>query len=232
MISIARNEPATVNLQNSTGSAFTALGGTVSSLDPYAPGQTDFSALIAEIKNRVAGFKATYPLDQMAIYLSSFEEYIHIFNAAASDPELSSIQWFGSSAIPKSPGLLANSTAAAFAVSTRFFVPQLSLPAAAKTIWEPVSIRIKKKTGLDPDAYALAVYDAVWVIGKTIEANDGIPTDINTLLSSFSTAADAYSGATGTTTLDANGDRAAHFDYWGLRANGSTYAWWVAGVSN
>lgn len=233
MISVARNEPLTVGLQNATGSSFTLLGGAVSSLDPYAPGQTDYSALVAQIKNRVNDFKSTYPLNQIVIYLSSYEEFIQIFQAAASDPDLRSVHWMGSSAVPKSAALATNATAAAFALSTRFIVPQLSLPAAAKTIWEPVSNRIKKKTGIDADAYALAVYDAVWVIGKTIEANDGLPSDINALISSFTTAANNYSGATGATTLDANGDRsAAHFDFWGIRPNGSTYGWAVTGVSN
>ena len=96
----------------------------------------------------------------------------------------------------------------------------------------PIAKRIKAKTGQDPDAFALAIYDAIFVIAKVIETSNGVPEDRATLLNAFNFEAAAYSGITGPTLLDSAGDRATgSYNYWGLRSSNGVYGWVMVGKS-
>jgi branched-chain amino acid transport system substrate-binding protein len=129
--------------------------------------------------------------------------------------------------------LVGDPDAAAFAVSTQFFTPTFGLSDTYKSAWEPLSARIKTITGFDPDAFGIAVYDAMWVIAKTVEASSGVPSDLNDLESEFITQANAYVGATGPTELDTFGDRdSGSFDYFGIKEVGGVYQWKLVGKSN
>ena len=87
-------------------------------------------------------------------------------------------------------------------------------------------------TGIQSDAYTLAAYDALHVISKMIEAEDGIPGSSTSLQSAFLNAANGYSGATGVISLNENGDRASgSFDYWGIENVNGTYQWVFVGQS-
>jgi hypothetical protein len=76
-----------------------------------------------------------------------------------------------------------------------------------------------------PDAFALAVYDAVWVAALAYLASPRT-VDADSLASRFVQAASTYHGTTGWTTLNAAGDRRyADFDFWAIRQSGSTNTW-------
>ena len=233
LVTIARDDAGNKGLQTSTGASFTTLGGAIQALTPYGTSISDFTAEIAAIKAQIAAFTTTYGADKVGVYLASFDECVALFKQAAADPVLSSVRWYGGDGVALSAALIGDPDAAAFAVSTQFFTPTFGLPDAYKTTWEPLIARIKTKTGIDADAFGIAVYDAMWVIAKTIEASNGVPADLNTLESQFVTQANAYVGATGPTNLDTFGDRASgSFDYWGIENVGGVYKWKLVGKSN
>ena len=66
----------------------------------------------------------------------------------------------------------------------------------ARDIWEPLAGKIRARTELEPDAYALAVYDAVWVVARGYVAS-GATLGIEELKRAFTTAAATGFGATG-----------------------------------
>jgi branched-chain amino acid transport system substrate-binding protein len=73
----------------------------------------------------------------------------------------------------------------------------------------------------------------MWVIAHTLEASDGKNLSFDQLKTTFEAQANSYTGITGPTALDANGDRdSGAFDYYGIVKTGTTYGWIVAGESN
>jgi len=232
LITVARDDAGNTGLQLSTGNAFTAAGGMVEATVPYAVAQTNFSSLLADIKSKLAMLKQTYTIDQIGIYLASFDECVALFTQADTDPELKNIHWFGGDGVVKSVALQTNPIAAAFADSTKFFAPEFGIPESSEDLSLPIAKRIKAKTGQEPDAFALAIYDAIFVIAKVIETSKGVPEDRAALLNAFNTEAATYSGITGPTLLDSAGDRATgSYNYWGLRKSNGVYGWVMVGKS-
>ncbi len=226
LVTIARNDAGNKGLQTSTGAAFSTLGGTISALTPYDQATTDFSSVIAGIKNAITTFTASYGTTGTAVYLASFDECAALFRQAASDPVLSSVNWYGGDGVVLSAALINDAAAAAFAVSTNFIAPTFGLPEETRSRWQPLSNAIKSRTVIDPDAFALAAYDAMWVIAMTYNAGSGSVPGFSSLKTTFRQHADTYYGVTGSTRLNDAGDRAAGtFDYWGIVSEGGAYIW-------
>jgi branched-chain amino acid transport system substrate-binding protein len=114
-----------------------------------------------------------------------------------------------------------------------FIAPNFGLPATAHPDLSVVSAAIKSKTGLEPDAYALAAYDAVWVIARTVESTRSTGTDYATVKNIFKTESAKYFGITGQTLLNTAGDRSSGvFDYWGISLEAGKYKWVFRGKSS
>ena len=76
-----------------------------------------------------------------------------------------------------------------------------------------------------PDAFALSTYDALFVVERALRAAGDLK-DFASFKAAFVNAANAYSGVTGSTALDAAGDRlSADFDFWAVRPVNGTYGW-------
>ena len=101
-----------------------------------------------------------------------------------------------------------------------------------KSKWQPIAERIKRSTGIEADAFALAAYDAMWVIAYSLEKTNGTVADYTNLKTVFAQQSNTYNGVTGTTALDSFGDRSSGaFAYWGLKKSGTTYTWTMTGTS-
>jgi branched-chain amino acid transport system substrate-binding protein len=135
------------------------------------------------------------------------------------------VRWYGADGIAQTTPLLANSAAVAFAEQVGFPAPLFGLDPSAAEKWQPLAARIKARAGTDPDAFALAVYDAVWVAAQAYLASPGsVSTD--DLAARFVAGAGSYYGATGWTVLNAAGDRQyADFDFWAVRPSAGGHAW-------
>lgn len=231
LVTIGRNDAGNKGLQSATGAAFLAKSGVVNAVDAYSTSTTDFAPVVAAIKAKVSSLSATYGIGYTAVYLASFDEGVALMAMAASDPLLSQVKWYGGDGIVLSAAMPANATAAEFALKTAFFAPTFGLPAALMGKWQPVADRIKATTGVEADAFALAAYDAMWVIAYTIEKTGGSLADYEQLKAEFVRQSNQYTGITGPTTLDTYGDRAAGvFDYWGISRTGG-YKWIKVGTS-
>jgi branched-chain amino acid transport system substrate-binding protein len=103
--------------------------------------------------------------------------------------------------------------------------PTLGLNDAARPKWLPLAKRVKQQPGSEPDAFALAAYDACWVSALLHalkdERNQAIP-----LHQVLPRIAELYFGATGWTALNAAGDRRyGDFDFWAIREVNGVLAW-------
>jgi branched-chain amino acid transport system substrate-binding protein len=230
IVTLARNDAGNLGLQNAVSTYFTNAGGSVISAGNYDATTTDFGTSLTSVSNAITSLSATYPIESIGVYLASFDEAVTLFNQASSNPLLASVRWYGGDGFIRNQALLADAQAAEFAASTQFFSPEFGLPANAQSVWNPLQAEIFSRSGLSADAFTLAAYDAIKVIAKLVEANNGIPTDDVTYKNLFYNLSNAHSGATGIITLNANGDRAnGSFDYWGVvETIPGFYAWdWV-----
>ncbi len=225
VIPVWRADAGNQGLHTATRRGFTARGGSVSSGVEYAANATSYAATITALGAQVRQALTTRPASEVGVYLAGFDEVADVFVAAAGDPVLASVRWYGADGIAQSGALLARPAAVAFAQQVGFPSALFGLDLAASATWQPVATRIQQRAGMAPDAFALAVYDAVWVAALAYLAS---PADVSadSLASRFVQAAGTYHGTTGWATLNAAGDRQyADFDFWAIRPSGTGHAW-------
>jgi branched-chain amino acid transport system substrate-binding protein len=233
VITLARNDAGNIGLQTSVNNAFVALGGQVDAITPYATNTTNFASIIQQVRSKIQQYKTTYSNNEIGVYIASFDECVNLFSQAVNDTDLTSVNWYGGDGMVQSAALLNDINARDFAVATGFFAPNFGLPASPHPGLNSIANSIQISTGIAPDAYALSVYDAVWVIARTVANYPGVMDDFTKLKSDFAEEANQFFGITGPVLLNTNGDRAVgSFDYWGIVNQGGNYSWQIVGGSN
>jgi branched-chain amino acid transport system substrate-binding protein len=232
VITLARNDAGNIGLQHSVNNNFIALGGQTDSISPYATNLTNYSTLLAQVKTKIQQYSASVGADKVAVYIASFDECADIFSQAATDPVFSTVNWYGGDGVVQSAVFLSNTAARDFAVATEFYAPNFGLPVQPHPDLATISSAILTRSGVEADAYALSVYDAVWVIALTIANYPDVLNDFAKFKTEFSNQSEQYFGITGPTLLNNNGDRAiGSFDYWGIVNENGSYQWKVVGKS-
>jgi branched-chain amino acid transport system substrate-binding protein len=218
IIPVWRDDAGNAGLERATRTAFTALGGTVLAGMNYGASTADFTAFVRDLSNEVRLATSGHDPASVGVYLAAFDiDAVALFSAAAADSVLKSVRWYGSDGVARADALLANRDAADFAMRVGYPNPLFGLVEDARDVWEPLSARIRARANAEPDAFALAVYDAVWVVAGSYAAAGATPS-ADQLKQAFTTAASNHFGATGWTVLNAAGDRKyGDFDYWAVR---------------
>jgi branched-chain amino acid transport system substrate-binding protein len=232
VITMSRDDAGNKGLQTSVGSSFAALGGQVDAIAPYPTNLNGFDNYLGTLKVKLQNYINSQGSSKVAVYLASFDECVALFKQASSDPIFSSVQWYGGDGVVLSAALTADAQAAAFASTTKFIAPNFGLPTSAHPDLATISATIKSATGIEADAYALAAYDAVWVIAKTATAMSITNTSYDLTKKVFNIESSKYFGITGPLLLNAAGDRSTgSFDYWGIVLEGGSYKWKLVGKS-
>ena len=230
LITLSRDDAGNKGLQTSTGAVFTTQGGTIEALTPYAISTTDFSSVLTNLKQKLTAKLSSTDSSQIGVYIASFDEGALLFAQASADPIFSKVNWYGGDGVVLSSAFTTSTQAAAFAAKVKFFAPTYGLPASAKPELASIKAEIKAATGLDADAYALAVYDAMWVLAKTISNNQS--SDFSAFKTNFSNTANTYDGLTGLLSLNTNGDRSTGtFDYYSIVFENNQFIWKFTGKS-
>ena len=225
IVPLWRNDVGNGGLHDSVKSAFENMGGTVTAGFRYETTTTNFGPAIAEISSQVASARSSSPPATIAVYLAAFDEVVGVFNSAASDSVVSGTSWYGSDGVALSQPLLDNSNAANFASSVNYPNPIFGLDDALQSSWQPISDAIEARTGIKPDAFALSTYDALFILNHALDNSRRVG-DFADFKSAFVDAANSYVGITGSTALDAAGDRAsAPFDFWAVRFTNGVPGW-------
>ena len=225
VVPVWRDDAGNAGLAAAIRAQFPALGGTVLEGVGYGAATRDFSGTVATLRSQVDQAIAQHGSDRVGVYLSAFDEVVQLFGRAADDPVLGSVRWYGSDGVALSEALIGDPQAVEFAVRTGYPNPIFGRDEGARDIWEPLVERIRARTDLEPDAFALAAYDAVWVVARGYIAS-GATQDIQKLERAFTTAAASGYGATGWTVLNEAGDRRyGDFDYWAIRTDAGAPEW-------
>jgi branched-chain amino acid transport system substrate-binding protein len=226
IVPLWRNDAGNNGLHDSVQTAFVAQGGTVEPGYQYEPTTIDFSmataSVASQIENLIGG--GTDP-STIGVYLAAFDEVVGVFHSAQGNTTLSNTAWYGSDGVALSAVLPADSAAAAFAVSAGYPNPIFGLDDALQNEWQPIADEIEARTGIVPDAFALSAYDALFVVQRALE-NVGDLRNFAAFKAAFVDEANAYEGVTGSTALDAAGDRLKRdFDFWAVQQQGGGYGW-------
>jgi branched-chain amino acid transport system substrate-binding protein len=227
-----RNDAGNIGLQVATRALFTPAG-TVKPGVQYEATQTDFTASLAALKTQVqAAITERGGTSQVAVAHAGFDEVVDIFKLAAADPVLSSVRWYGTDGTALNEPLRSNAVAAGFAKKVNFWAPIPGVDEGARDRWAPLAARIAAKAGQQPDAFALAVYDAVWLAAQAYLAAGGAGQP-QVLRKALVTAADGFYGASGWTKLNPAGDRMfGDFDFFTVTQPAAAFTWTLAGQYN
>lgn len=229
MVPIWRDDAGNAGLEAATRKAFTDLGGIVLPGVKYGTVAQDFGATVGAVAAQLNQAIGEHGVTQTAVYLAAFDEVVELFASANQDATARSVRWYGSNGVARSDVLISNPQAVEFAIHTGYPNPVFGLDEGARDIWTEVQKRIRARTGLDPDAFAFAVYDAVWVVARGYVAS-GATQDVERLKHAFMSAAATHYGATGWTVLDEAGDRRyGDFDFWAVQVVSGQPAWTRAG---
>jgi branched-chain amino acid transport system substrate-binding protein len=223
IVPLWREDAGNQGLHDAVERLFPATGGTVTAGAHYPPGTTDFTAQLDAIRSEVGNAIAQQGASAVAVYLAAFEESALIFAQASGDPTLSQVRWYGADGTVQSAAVVADPTAAAFAAATEFRAPTYGLGDALLQQDAGLIGTIADRSGLPPDAFTLAAYDALHVATLAYAAV-GLGA-IETYRSRLLTQAAAYTGATGLTELNPAGDRAVgDYEFYQVCA-GTTPSW-------
>lgn len=232
LIAISRSDVGSLGLQAGITGHFASLGGQVYTEGVFDGTTTDFSTVLANVKNRIVSLTSTMTTDQIGVLSTSFDESILLFNQASTDPVLSSVNWYGGVGFFKNQNLLADAAASQFTVDTHFFSPGFSLPLGADVEYSSLLANVFSRSGYQADALTLASYDIFHVMARMIESNNGLPANASSLQQQFFNTSNGHEGVTGTIALNENGDRASGiFDYWGVENANGNYQWYFIGKS-
>ena len=226
IVPLWRNDRGNNGLHDSVQIRFQALGGRVASGFRYEPTTTDFSAATASVASQIQNLisAGTSP-SSIAVYLAAFDEVVDVFHSAQGNTTLSNTAWYGSDGVALSAVLLADPVAAAFAIHSGYPNPIFGLPDALRNRWQPIADAIEARTGIQADAFALSAYDALFVVQLALVHADP-QKNFDNFKAAFVNEAGHYNGVTGSTALDAAGDREnGDFDFWAVRLSGATPIW-------
>jgi branched-chain amino acid transport system substrate-binding protein len=226
IVPLWRNDAGNNGLHDSVKIRFQALGGRVTQGFRYETTTTNFSSATAsvasQIQNLVSGGRDP---STVAVYLAAFDEVVDVFHSARQNNTLSNTGWYGSDGVALSAALTGDATAAAFAVSAGYPNPIFGLPEALRNEWQPIANMIERRTGIEPDAFALSAYDALFVVQRALRQVTP-EQNFDNFKAAFVQKADAYHGITGSTALDTAGDRLnGDFDFWVVRRQNGSFRW-------
>jgi len=233
IVPLWRNDAGNNGLHDSVQIRFQALGGTVTPGFRYEPTTSDFSAAESSVSSQIANLIAggTNP-SSIAVYLAAFDEVVGVFDLAWNYPALVNTVWYGSDGVALSAVLLDDPVEGTFAIHSTYPNPIFGLPDALQNRWQPIANAIEARTGITADAFALSAYDALFVVQNAlVHANP--QKNFGNFKAAFVNEADHFNGVTGSTALDAAGDREnGDFDFWAVRLQDARVTWVRIGTYN
>ena len=233
IVPLWRNDAGNGGLHDSVKIRFQALGGKVASGFRYESTTTDFSAATNAVASQIGSLVGSgINPSTIAVYLAAFDEAVDVFHSAQGNPTLENTAWYGSDGVALSAALTGDSSAAGFAASVGYPNPIFGLPDALRNRWQPIADEVEARTGITPDAFALSAYDALFVVNLALQHPKPLK-NFDRFKAEFIEEAEHYQGVTGSTALDAAGDREnGDFDFWAVRLRNGSYTWVRVGTYN
>lgn len=222
-----RDDIGNRGLAQSVRADMTANGGAVVGGFEYSATTTDFAPIVAQMRTELDIAVKIYGKEKVAVYVPAFDEVVNLAAAIpADDTLLRGLRWYGGDGTVNSTALAPQ---VAFFEQVGYPCPDVGIGDAVERA-KPIIDRIKTATGIVPDAFALCVYDAVWLAGMSMLS--GSHSDGGVVLRErVIDAASVYYGASGWTKLNDAGDRAyGVYDMKVLRRVNGTPTWVTVGT--
>ena len=230
LVPIWRDDLGNNGLHDSVSAGFAALGGEVAEGVQYAAETTDFTEAVADLSAQVSAAIESQGAERTGVYLAGFDEVADLLEAASEDRALSRVRWYGSLVRRLQPTHGFDQTAAAYAERVGYPNPLLGLDPDTRREAQSFIQRAGAVDGEPPDAFALAVYDALQVAVRAWVSADGIE-DVDRFKRNLALIADSYDGVSGDTTLNEAGDRlTGSYDFWALCPAAGGFDWRQVGT--
>ena len=204
------------------------LGLTIAGEIRYAPEKKEFASEVATLSDMVKKL-INQGVDPKKIFIEiiAFDEAVPFMSSAADYPELGKVRWFGSDGTAKLKEVLDDPKVAKFVAEVKWLSP-LFAPSENEKSKRAIEY-VKQKLGREPDAYALAAYDILWVYALTLLQVQKVDADL--IRKVMPEVARSYYGSIGPVILNKAGDLAgADYDLWVVQRVGDKYEWVKAGV--
>lgn len=202
-------------MHNSLAAAFKDKGGFVYSGLRYNPDTPEFSREIDLLDEYVQEAVDAYGAERIAIVVVSFDRIEPLMQEAMHHTILGDVRWFGLQTYSASP-VFTDRDALTFANKVRLTYVQFS--PGGGSIHNSMTQHMTKLTSHTPVASAYSMYDAIWVLGKSIEAANS--TDAASVKAVLQSVSDKYDGVLYRTALNDNGDLLlANYGIWQIQKN-------------
>ena len=191
--------------------AFTANGGAVSEIVRYPAETTDFCPSLMEA--RTLGEEAIARMggdtSKVGVLLLAFDEASQILKAVSQCEILYNLTWFGADSTARSANITANAPIEANHLKLYSLLAQMP----DSTRYNDLKAQYEAATGKDFSIYRAYLYDAAWVLAKTILETGS--DDATRVAAALPSVCENHYGVTGWCKLDEYGDRAPPtYDIW------------------
>ena len=210
LVPVWREDAWGVGLESAIRDAFPARGGTVDDGIGYNPEVSDFSSAASLLAETVQEYADANGADKVAVVFFGFGEAKLFFQSAAAHDILNDVRWFGADGTAKRD-FIEDPIALEFSTDTDFTA--VVVASGKNDLSRHVEDTVLAELGRVPSTYASSAYDAVWLLGLSMERTQS--TDVTELTAVFPEVAAEHQGALGSTRLNDNGDLAqTNYDVW------------------
>ena len=214
LIPVWRGDTWGDGLKEAAANSFTARGGQTDEGIRYNPESPEFSASTSLLAEKVQQYVDEYGADKVGVLFLGFAEVLQFTQSASEHEILDKVRWFGPGANTKEHKLINDPIGLEFSTNVQFTTVQVA--ASKNPIYERVQEHLTETLGKTPNTFVHSSYDVVWIIGLAMLETQS--SDVNVIKDAIPGIAENYSGAIGSTKLNAAGDLAqANYEVWGIR---------------
>jgi len=229
LIPVWRNDGWGNGLKSSTADAFTGSGGQVDdsvgsydtcdvSADP-ACYDADFTERARSLNATVAMHADRLGADRIVVLFVGYSETADFVRKAAEYPALRQVQWIGSDANVLVGSLVEDREVFEFLADANFRSCIFAEDSSGER-YRDLEARFDGALDTDPNVYAYATYDTIWVMGLAIEAA-GAGGGFDEIKRQIPLVASEYVGMLGDIELNGNGDLdESSYAVYGIEASG------------
>ncbi len=225
VVPVWRDDQYAMDLLSGLRQVFLAQGGFLMRGVRYDHVHMDAEAVAEQLRQCIEETASAFGAAQIAVFMVAFEEAIPLMQAAAGSSVLSSLPWYASDGVAMNPLVVSDEQAGRLAAKVRLTAPQMKGASGKEA--EDLMIRLQAQLGRKPESYALAAYDAVWLLVRA-HLRAGRKADADVLRNLIPQIAAKQEGMSGNLTLNKAGDRAhASFELLQVQESPSGPAWTI-----
>ena len=189
-------------LRDAAARDFEGRGGVVQAGVRYDPTTPEHSLEVQLLNKYVAEATGRYGADRVAVLVIGFDEVESIIRTASQYDNLKSVRWYSNDAVDQRSALLEDRVFTEFLTDVEFRIVEFLVTNGE--LGGYVRDAVAADFGEDVSPYVYPAYDAVWIVGKAIEAAGGADTSM--VKAALPGVASQYTGALSSTRLDGAGD--------------------------